>query len=464
MSVGPGDDPAEREADQVAARIVAELGRSGGEARAGAAPAAKIQRRADASVAADGGEVGPEIEGAIDRSHGEPMAAEDRSRFEAAFGADFSEVRVHTESKIAPRIGAEAFARGDDIHFASGRYRPETPEGQNLIGHELAHVVQQSQDNVVQRRSTNPNNLETGTTSHHIIPHELLGKILKNLDAPDRADVLRSSIPDFADVTLANVVAQGAIRLTYDGEVVKAIAALPDEVRNVPFKDLGAGPKAKSSFAIETEGESATVDFTRFGEWWASIKLGETIEHDQGGGEMVEVTGFRDVGESFYEWQAGNLFYGPDRIEPGKKDGFDFDGRFIYGEAHMKDLAEVYTELRALEKKTDPVSKARMKELLLRMNARAVGVVVPPNDPTSGIQSPRETRKRFSISCCPVARTQARSAPRYTRMCSRAPARGTPKTPPTPCSDMSAHMLSTTHQPAPIAHLKSSRRRRDPSI
>jgi predicted SprT family Zn-dependent metalloprotease len=63
---------------------------------------------------------------------------------EAAFGQDFSNVRVHHghEATIA---GAQSFTRGNDIHFAPGLYNPHSPQGQQLLGHELTHVVQQRQ-------------------------------------------------------------------------------------------------------------------------------------------------------------------------------------------------------------------------------------------------------------------------------------------------------------------------------
>jgi hypothetical protein len=70
-----------------------------------------------------------------------------QSRMERAFGANFSAVRVH-EGPQAAALGALAYTQGTDIHFAPGQYRPETPQGQELVGHELAHVVQQSQGRV----------------------------------------------------------------------------------------------------------------------------------------------------------------------------------------------------------------------------------------------------------------------------------------------------------------------------
>lgn len=64
------------------------------------------------------------------------------AKMEGAFGADFSDVRVHQDG-AAEAIGAKAFTRGHDIHFARGQFDPDSAAGQALVGHELTHVVQQ---------------------------------------------------------------------------------------------------------------------------------------------------------------------------------------------------------------------------------------------------------------------------------------------------------------------------------
>jgi GNAT superfamily N-acetyltransferase len=78
---------------------------------------------------------------------GRPLPDVLRGRMEAALGADFSAVRVHVGPQ-AERIGAIAFTLGSDIYFAPGRFQPDTAPGQQLLGHELAHVVQQRQGRV----------------------------------------------------------------------------------------------------------------------------------------------------------------------------------------------------------------------------------------------------------------------------------------------------------------------------
>ena len=68
-----------------------------------------------------------------------------KQKMEAAFGADFSAVKVHTDgaaNQAAGGINARAFAQGSNVFFGQGQYDPESHEGQHLIAHELAHVVQ----------------------------------------------------------------------------------------------------------------------------------------------------------------------------------------------------------------------------------------------------------------------------------------------------------------------------------
>jgi GNAT superfamily N-acetyltransferase len=73
---------------------------------------------------------------------GRPLPEAVRGKMEAALGANFADVRVHVGPQ-AERIGAIAFTVGSDIYFAPGRFQPDTVHGQQLLGHELAHVVQQ---------------------------------------------------------------------------------------------------------------------------------------------------------------------------------------------------------------------------------------------------------------------------------------------------------------------------------
>jgi hypothetical protein len=87
-------------------------------------------------------------ESAVDSiSGGEPLPASARNFFEPRFGHDFSGVRIHTGSPAAESanaINAQAYTKGKDIVFGEGQYSAGSTASQNLLAHELAHVVQQS--------------------------------------------------------------------------------------------------------------------------------------------------------------------------------------------------------------------------------------------------------------------------------------------------------------------------------
>ena len=71
------------------------------------------------------------------------MPARLRAQVEDGFAADFSDVRVRMESAHARAFKALAFTQGSEIHVAPGHWAPDTVKGQKLLGHELAHVLQQ---------------------------------------------------------------------------------------------------------------------------------------------------------------------------------------------------------------------------------------------------------------------------------------------------------------------------------
>jgi hypothetical protein len=89
----------------------------------------------------------PQPGGAATGGSGEPMPAAVQARMEQSLGADFSGVRIH-QGDQATSLGALAYTQGADIHFAPGQYDPASQRGQELLGHELAHVVQQREGRV----------------------------------------------------------------------------------------------------------------------------------------------------------------------------------------------------------------------------------------------------------------------------------------------------------------------------
>jgi hypothetical protein len=163
LLVGHPNDPLEHEADRAADRVVS-LWQDGGfsSAPAGEGPPAKpitpiIQRRA-ASPASGSVEASAQVTQQIQsaRGAGQPLPGALQPSLEAAFGMDFSGVRLHTDHRadaLNRDLQARAFTTGQDIFFRQGEYRPGTAEGVRLLGHELGHVGQQGgRGMIIQRR------------------------------------------------------------------------------------------------------------------------------------------------------------------------------------------------------------------------------------------------------------------------------------------------------------------------
>jgi outer membrane protein OmpA-like peptidoglycan-associated protein len=82
------------------------------------------------------------------KGSGSPLPDNTRSQMEGAFGADFSEVRVHTGGSAVQMnrdLQAQAFTHGSDVYFNAGKYNTGSTQGKRLLGHELTHVVQQGE-------------------------------------------------------------------------------------------------------------------------------------------------------------------------------------------------------------------------------------------------------------------------------------------------------------------------------
>jgi hypothetical protein len=80
------------------------------------------------------------------RGGGQAIDTGVQTRMADATGHDFSGVKVHTDSDsnaLNEQLGAKAFTTGQDIFFRSGAYNPGSSGGQELLAHELTHVVQQ---------------------------------------------------------------------------------------------------------------------------------------------------------------------------------------------------------------------------------------------------------------------------------------------------------------------------------
>jgi len=142
LSVSAPGSLREREADRVARQVT---GRS-------------VLHRAPSAAHGPGTEVtalSTEVQRAIyrARSGGRAMPNALRAEMEGAFGADFGQVRLHTDARadqLSGSLEAEAFTTGRDVFFRRGAYDPDSRRGRDLMAHELTHVVQQDPESAGQ--------------------------------------------------------------------------------------------------------------------------------------------------------------------------------------------------------------------------------------------------------------------------------------------------------------------------
>lgn len=109
----------------------------------------KLQRKADGVPIA-----GPSTQSAIQNrtTGGQPLSGEVRGFMEARFGADFGNVRIHSDPEAASlsnQLSARAFTYQNHVFFSRDQYQPGTSVGKQLLAHELTHTIQQG--HVVQR-------------------------------------------------------------------------------------------------------------------------------------------------------------------------------------------------------------------------------------------------------------------------------------------------------------------------
>ncbi|NEQ32572.1 MAG: DUF4157 domain-containing protein [Leptolyngbya sp. SIO4C5] len=124
----------------------------------------------------------PPIVHEVLRSPGQSLPERDRAEMEASLGADFSQVRLHTDSKAqqsAESVNALAYTAGPHIVFGAGQFSAGNASRQ-LLAHELVHVMQQRGSALPERIS------EAGDRSE-----QEADRIAQNLTAPSPPTVIQ---------------------------------------------------------------------------------------------------------------------------------------------------------------------------------------------------------------------------------------------------------------------------------
>ena len=155
LAVGAVDDPLEREADEMADKVMRmpqtpfvqrKCAHCEEEEKAQRKPLVSfIQKKGAAGESMASDAVSDRIQST--KGGGSPMPPATKSFMESGFGADFSGVRIHTgdyAAGMSKELNAQAFTVGSDIYFNEGKFSEGSSDGKQLLAHELTHVVQQN--------------------------------------------------------------------------------------------------------------------------------------------------------------------------------------------------------------------------------------------------------------------------------------------------------------------------------
>lgn len=151
LTINPPGDVYEQEADQVAERVMhmtdVESPVSDNKHEAENSLIRKQAVEPGTGVATQSTDVSPIVHDVLNSDGGQPLDLAARAFLEPHFGHDFSQVRVHTDTRAAASaraVNALAYTVGKDVVFGAGQYAPGTRAGRRLLAHELTHVAQQS--------------------------------------------------------------------------------------------------------------------------------------------------------------------------------------------------------------------------------------------------------------------------------------------------------------------------------
>lgn len=186
-------------------------------------------------------------------SAGQPLDGATRQLMESRFGEDFSEVRVHTDSQAADSalaVDALAYAVGRNVVFGRGQFASGTSAGQELLAHELTHVVQQTSSS----HAYKPPN---GNGSDHAAEREADSVARSVTTGSPRIGVSQSAGPQVQRQPVPGVVG-------WPGKGINAAESKVKGMERIPLSGLDVGhqqTKGPSGRAIVVR--SPTLDATK---------------------------------------------------------------------------------------------------------------------------------------------------------------------------------------------------------
>jgi hypothetical protein len=105
----------------------------------------------------------------VEGHDGSPLEPAFREQMERGLGADLSQVRVHGDAGAqtsASKLDAEAFTRGEDVFLGRDARLLDPAANQQLLAHEVVHVVQQRKAGVASNQVSQPGDTHEREADH----------------------------------------------------------------------------------------------------------------------------------------------------------------------------------------------------------------------------------------------------------------------------------------------------------
>lgn len=283
LRVSLPSDRSEREADVVARRVLA----MSGPAPLGSVVEDDVVSRCpggcecDEVIHRDGGDGhshrGMSKSDVVGLGAGRPLSGSVRGFFEPRFGADLSQVKVHTGSGadgLAARVGARAFTYHQDVVFRAGEFRPHSGEGRRLLAHELTHAVQQKHGR--RRDGTDQHSRPHGDDPHSRPGLDVRDSSTRRLTAGPVAPQIHRTIGDGHDLTAPRFSGDPVLEAVYDNERLLRVGNRGPAVRKLQQALLDSGmslPRHGVDGIFGPETKAAVEDFQH-----ASGLLGANVD------------------------------------------------------------------------------------------------------------------------------------------------------------------------------------------
>ncbi|WP_300432654.1 DUF4157 domain-containing protein [uncultured Thalassolituus sp.] len=134
------------------------------------------------------------------RGNGQQLPEKIRNQMEQQFGRDFSGVVIHSDmqaDELCKELNARAFAIGNDIYFANGEFNPDSERGQELIAHELTHVVQQGKSvtRKIYRNSQSTGNRQSTGNQYTVSAGTFAGAVIDQTPGAKKLSIPKLNVP-----------------------------------------------------------------------------------------------------------------------------------------------------------------------------------------------------------------------------------------------------------------------------